>query len=208
VPEVFDCFPYFHADAAEVLADPRIHHYADDGRNFLLVRPKKYDVISVDPAPPIWSAGTVNLYTKEFFDLCKSRLNDHGILCLWIPPVRDTDAMMLLKTFCTVFPNTYVWRSGGPASGLFMIGFQNPQDPAQEGFRTLDNEAEILADLNEWKQEVPSLDLLKSLLFMTPQQLAMFTADSPIITDDHPYTEFPLWRSLFQPLRFLQTTLQ
>jgi hypothetical protein len=31
--------------------------FADDGRNFLLVRSKRYDVISIDPAPPIWSAG-------------------------------------------------------------------------------------------------------------------------------------------------------
>ncbi len=85
VPEVYECFQYFHADGPKILADPRIHHYADDGRNFLLVRPKKYDMITIDPAPPIWSAGTVNLYTREFFELCKSRLKDHGIICLWIP---------------------------------------------------------------------------------------------------------------------------
>jgi spermidine synthase len=203
VPEVFECFPYFHDNAAEVLADPRIHCYADDGRNFLLLRTKRYDVINVDPAPPIWSAGTVNLYTKEFFELCKDRLKDQGIMCLWVPPVQGSEVLLVMKTFHSVFPNARVWRAPrSPVAGFYMMGYCDPKGPAQDGFRKPANEPAILADLNEWKFEprVPSLESLKGLLLMSPEQLGELVADVPVITDDHPYTEFPLWRSLYDPL--------
>ncbi len=202
VPEVFECFQYFHDDAAEVLADPRIHHFADDGRNFLLLRPKRYDIINIDPAPPLWSAGTVNLYTKEFFELCKNRLTDQGIMCLWIPPVQASEVRLVMKSFYAVFPNAQVWRAPRmPVAGFYMMGFRDPAGPAQKGFRRVTNEQELLADLNEFKFEapVPSLESLLSLKLMDSKQLAEFVADVPVITDDHPYTEFPLWRSMYDP---------
>lgn len=202
VPEVFDCFKYFHDDAAEVFADPRIQRYVDDGRNFLLVRPKKYDVINIDPAPPVWSAGTVNLYTREFFELCKERLSEEGILCLWIPPVQASEVRLIMKTFHTVYPHTQVWRAPRwPYAGFFMMGFKNPQGPRHEGFRKLAEEEAVLADLNEWAFEppVPALDALRGLFLMSPEQVGSFVADVPLITDDHPRTEFPLWRSMFDP---------
>jgi spermidine synthase len=200
VPEVYECFKYLCPDAAEVLADPRIHHYADDGRNFLLVRPKKYDVITIDPAPPLWSAGTVNLYTKEFFELCQARLKNHGIVCLWIPPAGASEIRMIAKTFFLVFPNTHVWRSPmQPVIGLYMIGFKNADDPVQNSLRKTADDQAIFADLNEWGKAVPSMDALKVLHMMGPTELAPFIADAPVISDDHPYTEFPLWRSFYDP---------
>jgi hypothetical protein len=32
---------------------------------------------------------------------------------------------------------------------------------------------------------------------LTPEQLALYVSNDRVISDDHPYTEFPLWRSLF-----------
>jgi spermidine synthase len=201
VPDVFDTFQYFHSDAAQVLADPRIRHFADDGRNFLLVHPDTYDVINIDPAPPIWSAGTVNLYTQEFFALCKDRLTDDGILCLWIPSVQASEVKLVMKTFQTVFPNAQVWRAPRtPASGFYMMGFRNPGGPTRPigaGFYPQSDAAAILADLNEftWEDRIPSLDSLQSLFWMGPDALTKYVENVPPITDDHPYTEFPYWRS-------------
>ncbi len=199
-PDVYDCFKFFHADADQVLADPRIRHFADDGRNFLLVRPKKYDIINVDPAPPIWSAGTVNLYTKEFFELCKDRLNDHGIFCLWIPSAQGDEMRMIMKTFVSVFPNASVWRGLAlPAPGFFMMGYKNEDAPSGNEFVNVDDPTEILNDLNEWEPMFSSVESLRGLFLMKPQSLVGFVRDEPIITDDRPYTEFPLWRSIFNP---------
>jgi hypothetical protein len=77
------------------------------------------------------------------------------------------------------------------------MGYRNERGPAFEGFRPLAEEKAVLADLNEFAFEptVPSLEALKGLFLMTPEQLAGFVAGEPVITDDMPYTEFPLWRS-------------
>ena len=55
----------------------------------------------------------------------------------------------------------------------------------------------VVADLNEWQEVWQSPDMLLKLLVFHPPQLAQFVKGVPVITDDHPYTEFPLWRSLF-----------
>ena len=43
-----------------------------DGRNVLLARPKKYDVIVSDPSD-IWVAGVGNLFTREFYEIARAR---------------------------------------------------------------------------------------------------------------------------------------
>src|SRR5208283_4190922 len=55
VPETFDTFKYFHPGAEDVLTKENVHLVTNDGRNHLLLSQKRYDVITVDPAPPIWS---------------------------------------------------------------------------------------------------------------------------------------------------------
>jgi hypothetical protein len=42
--------------------------------------------------------------------------------------------------------------------------------------------------------------MLLSLLLLRPEELKRFVGDAPVITDDHPYTEFPLWRMLYDKM--------
>jgi spermidine synthase len=198
VPEVYECFPYFHADGPTVLADPRVRTYVDDGRNFRLMRPKTYDVITIDPAPPVWSAGTVNLYTREFFSLCRDHLGPEGILCLWVPPVGVSEMRLILRTYLSVFPNTHVWRSlFGPQVGLYLTGFKTERPLDTSRFRSAAAEPAIVTDLAEWEPWLGNPANLERLHLADPAQAAQWVEGVPIVTDDHPYTEFPLWRSLF-----------
>ena len=167
VPEVYDCYRYFHANAPEIMADPRIHMYKDDGRNFLLMRPKSYDVITIDPAPPVWAAGNVNLYTREFFQICKDRLKPGGVFCLYLPPVEASEMLMIVKTFNDVFPDMYVWRGlSSPYPGFFLTGTPGPHaiDPAP--FRAANADAAIVADLAEWNKSVPVPEAMLGLLII------------------------------------------
>jgi spermidine synthase len=199
VPDTYESFKYFYADAARVLADPRVSRYVDDGRNFLLTRDKKYDVITMDPSPPIWSAGTVNLYTKEFFELCKGHLNPDGIMCLWIQPAEYSEIVMIMKTFISVFPRTYVF-SGKRYAGFYMIGLTGEKGPDLGRFERMRNNKAITADLTELNMDIPDAGAIPPLLIFGPEQVDFFTQGIPVIVDDYPYTEFPLWRSLFEPL--------
>src|SRR6202043_4284591 len=57
----------FFSDANQYLNNPKGRIIIADGRNYVRLSPNRYDVIVVDPPHPIWSAGTVGLYTSEFY---------------------------------------------------------------------------------------------------------------------------------------------
>jgi Spermidine synthase len=194
VGETYDCFKYFHSNADQVLSDPRVHHYVDDGRNFLLMRSKKYDVITIDPAPPIWSAGTVNLYTKEFFESCRKHLTSEGIMCLWVQPDAFSEVCMIMKTYLKVFPNASVWR-GPRYGGFYMIGSGSLPDTSISRFREALSDKTVIADINEWEPVPVRPEDIGNMFFLDASMLALFTKDAMVITDNNPYTEFPLWRS-------------
>lgn len=198
VPETYEYYKLFHKNGPAVLADPRIRHYVDDGRNFLQMRSVKYDVISLDPAPPLWSTGTVNLYSAEFFQLAKTKLKPGGILCVWIPPAPFTEVSMILKTFQSIFPNTHVWR-GPYYPGFYLIGLENDKKLDMSRFQKENSNTDVLSDLNEWNK-IPNIESLKKLYILTPKQLSLLVEGVDIITDDTPYTEFPLWRKYFNDL--------
>ncbi len=196
VGEEYETFKYFHNDAEQVLTNKRVHTYTDDGRNFLLMQKKKYDIIVIDPAPPLWSAGTVNLYTSDFFKLCKQHLNTNGIMCMWIPPESMTDVKMIMKSYYVVFPNTTVY-AGPSYPGFFMIGGPNDITIDMNRFAAADQTPRVMNDLNEWGVLFKSSANLLDLKIMDSEQLRKNVENAKEITDNFPYTEFPLWRSKF-----------
>ncbi|HET9314194.1 MAG TPA: hypothetical protein VFQ51_01345, partial [Vicinamibacteria bacterium] len=65
VPSVAELFGYFHADGPALLRKPDLHVVVDDGRRFLERTRESFDVITVDPPPPVEAAGSSLLYTRE-----------------------------------------------------------------------------------------------------------------------------------------------
>ncbi len=66
-----------------VLDRPGVQTYVTDGRNFLLLQPARYDVISLEVSS-IWFAGAASLYNREFYGLVRSRLAEGGVLQQWL----------------------------------------------------------------------------------------------------------------------------
>ena len=87
VPSVKDAFPFYHADAPQVLKNPKGRIVVDDGRRFLSRTREKFDVIVIDPPPPIEAAGSSLLYSEEFYALAKARLKPNGIVATWVPEI-------------------------------------------------------------------------------------------------------------------------
>jgi spermidine synthase len=93
-----------------LLADPRIRFRVADGRHALEAEGRQYDVIEIDAVRPE-SAGSGNLYSKEFFTVALRRLKARGIMCAWAPTPRAS------ATFRSVFPHVI-----GNATGTILIG--------------------------------------------------------------------------------------
>jgi hypothetical protein len=82
----------------------------DDGRRALLLHAPDLDVITLEPLMP-YTPAALPFYTREFYELARSRLRDGGVLAQWIPvhamPV-DLYAS-LVRTFLEVFPDGALW---------------------------------------------------------------------------------------------------
>ncbi len=194
VPETFACFEYFHPNDRDVLKNKNIRLVTNDGRNHLLLTSKKYDVITVDPAPPIWSAGTVNLYTREFFQLCKDSLTPDGVMCLWFPGGYPADSLAILRTFTEVFEETSVWR-GPHAWGYYYIGTVKkvPWDEFKQKAENAFKQPAIVKDLVEYDESCSLPDRLYRLQ-ISKSEIDGYRHEGSLITDDYPFTEFFLWR--------------
>ena len=112
VPSVPRFFGYFHEDAEKVLSAPHARIVIDDGRRFLARSTGTFDVITIDPAPPMSAAGTSFLYSEEFYAAVKARLKSDGIMQQWIPePLEPAVLSAFAKAIKESFPYTRVFRS-------------------------------------------------------------------------------------------------
>jgi spermidine synthase len=126
VPEIVEVARrFFLANPPRVLDDPRIAIAQADGRNFLLLHPtRRYDLITVY-GRPIGLAGASTLYSREFYDLCRTRLSPGGILQQWLDlhHLRWEDQLAVLATLGASFPYVALWTFGHKA---ILLGSNEP----------------------------------------------------------------------------------
>lgn len=198
MPQVIDCVRYFQGCDVRELAPGRIEVIADDGRNDLLRARQTFDVITLDPAPPLHSAGTVNLYSSDFMALCRERLSPGGVVCVWLPPERLDDSLSVLRGFAQEFPHVRVFSGSRRDNGFLLLGRKTPfGDVAakiKDGFR----DPATVRDLAEWDDEFASAERVLSHEVGDRDLLIEFAGAGPVNSDDHPFTEFPLWRAVTQ----------
>src|SRR3989441_11202665 len=146
---------YSGVNYSNPLRDPRVHPVVQDGRFFLQASPRQYDIISGEPPPPK-VAGSVNLYTQEFFSLMNSRLKEGGIATFWLPinQLKVEEAKAILRAFHYAFPNSPVWT--GANQDWIMMGIKGPgREVKEEKLRQLWSEPATGADLRRIGIEVP-----------------------------------------------------
>jgi spermidine synthase len=96
---------YFAEHNFGVVTNPKVEIVSDDGRHYLATTDEKFDAITSDPLDP-WVKGAATLYTREFWQLCKARLNDDGVVTVFLQLYESTDAAVQseIATFFDVFP--------------------------------------------------------------------------------------------------------
>jgi len=102
------------------LRDRRFEFRFEDGRNALERGDRLWDVIETDALLP-YSAGSGNVYSREFFEGCARRLAPGGLMCTWSPTPR------VHATFKAAFPHVV-----SLSEGLLLVGSNQPIviDPA------------------------------------------------------------------------------
>jgi spermidine synthase len=194
VPSVKEAFGFYHADAAEVLENPSGRIIIDDGRRYLRRTREKFDVIVIDPPPPIEAAGSSLLYSTEFYELAKARLSPGGILQAWFPGGERTSGQAVMRSVCDSFPYVRAFI-GADGWGIHFLASMEPIEvpPAEQLIARVPLTASH--DLLEWNE---SQDLQAYLERTFSREIAIEEAINPLpdirITDDQPYNEYFLLR--------------
>jgi hypothetical protein len=183
--EVFDLADFYSGiNYSNPLRDPRVTAFVQDGRFFLQASPRKYDIISGEPPPPK-VAGSVNLYTEEFFSLMHSRLKEGGIATFWLPinQLKVVEAKAILRAFHNAFSNASVWASADQE--WIMMGIKGPGRGVREDeIGRLWSDAATRADLMRIGIEVPQQ--LGALFLMDGEEIDRITRDIAPLTDFYP----------------------
>ena len=103
---------YFSEENHGVIDNPIVNIAIDDGRHFLLTTDQTFDGITSDPLDP-WVKGAAALYTREFWQLAKSRLNPGGVVTVFVQLYESTEEAVKseVATFLEVFPNGAVFAN-------------------------------------------------------------------------------------------------
>ena len=171
-----------------VFENPLFNYRLNDGRNHILMTKTKYDMISTGIIHPLVSAGSSNIYTADFYRLCRRILSEDGIMCQWVPLHRLPEAhyKMIVRTFIEVFPHTTLWYKYTP-DFVILIGTHEPLRIDYKNFMARARIASIREGLAADDLDGPSL--LDSFM-MGPEAVRKYAGVGPIHTDNRPRLEF------------------
>ena len=127
VPEVVS--EYFSDHNFAVADNPKVQFRIDDGRHFLLTTDETFDAITSDPLDP-WVKGAANLYTLEFWELVRQRLNPGGGVTVFVQLYEaGIEAVKSeIATFLEAFPYGTIWANtiNGQGYDLVLMGRREP----------------------------------------------------------------------------------
>ena len=197
VPSVPTLVTFFHSNAALMMSSPLSHVVIDDGRFFLERTSEQYDVITVDPPPPVSAAGSSLLYSKEFYAVAQRHLRPGGILQQWFPGGEPATVAAVARSVKESFP--YVRAFGtleGPGIHFLASMSPIPQLSASELARKLP--ADAVRDLLEYgpastPEEQFGIVLRKELSL---DAIIGQAPGTPAVQDDRAVNEYFLLRRL------------
>lgn len=187
---------YFDDVNHRPLEDPRTEVIVNDGRNHLLVTPKKYDVILSQPSNP-WIAGVANLFTREYFELGAQKLKTGGIFALWVQMygLRLQNMQSVIKTFQSVFPHVLVFNPRLKGD-LILIGSKRDLRIDVTAVQRRMSALAVKGDLV--RVQVESIYDLLGVFRIGTRELAAWFGNAPLHTDDNALIEFSAPKDLYR----------
>jgi len=185
----------FAAYNYDCLADPRVNLITGDGRNHMALTEKRYDVIVSHPTNP-WISGVGDLFTREYFELARSRLNSGGIMCAWFQTYHMPagDLKTAIRTFLGVFAHATLYMSN--ESDLIILGSSTPFGFDGRLISRM-NEPRVSSDLRRvWISE-PS-DILCAEVARDESLRRWVGPVGPLHTDDNLHLEFSAGRMVLE----------
>jgi spermidine synthase len=172
-----------------VLEDPRFGYSILDGRNFVKYTGRNYDIIMNDANYAVATA-SASLFTREHFEMCRSRLKPGGIFSTWMTIDLDPgDFATVLKTFQSVFPHAMLWMA--PNCINKQVVLTGSAEPWQIDLRQMEsrfNDPGIREDLS--RINILSVYDWLDCIILDSEGIQSIARKAPVNSDNHPVLEF------------------
>lgn len=194
-PAVVKATKFFRTYTKNSATNPKVKIIIDDARNYLLATENKYDIIISEPSN-LWIQGINNLFTKEFFEIAKSKLNSGGIFCQWLHTyrIKSDDLKIAAKTFSSVFNNITVWSL--VSGDILLVGGDNKFFDYRNILKKKLFHPAISFDLYYMKAK-DIYTLIESSFLLDTGEVNKFAENSIINTDNFPTLEFSVPKSIY-----------
>jgi spermidine synthase len=210
---------YFSELNEDVASNPKVQVRIDDGRHYVLTTNEKFDAVTTDLVDP-WVKGTAALFTREFFEGVKQRLNPGGVMTMFVQLYETSPEAVKseVATFFDVFPNSAIFGNTRQGRGydMVLVGQAEPlridvdemerrlsrpeYARVKESLRSIDiaSAVGLLAtyagrpsDLSQWLQQAPiNRDRDLRLQYLAGMGMNMFQNEK-IYADLLAYRRFP-----------------
>ena len=189
----------------EVLAQPNVHVFLEDGRNQLMLSREDYDLITLE-LTSVWFAGASSLYSRDFYALAKSRLRPDGVLQQWIQihHLNPRDLVSVIRTLQSEFAHVSFWVYGGQG---ILVASERPQMLRPQA---LDRARVVLERWSRGADREAQLGAILHSRYLAPEEVARLClgAPSPINTDRNRYLEYATPRENLSRLPFQEINLK
>lgn len=187
-PDVQGVAEFFTPENRDVINNPRFNFIVNDGRNALLLDPQKHSLIISDATNPK-TFDSWTLYTREFYELVKQRLEPGGVFSQWVLiPLPGDSIKILLNTFRSVFPHTSLWCIYGSSQCLMLATPERLEIDYRELSARL---GPVLEPSGLAEYGVGDVDKFLSFLLLGEDELERALAGfTTINTDDLPHAQF------------------
>lgn len=183
---------------------PRCSIVYDDARSYLNFTDKNFDIVISEPSNP-WVAGVGKLFTREFYQSAKLKLNDQGVLVQWVQEYAFTTEQysLVLRTLKAEFSHQALIRISG--GDTLLIASEHSLFPDAKQLDAVQSTVNSLHLVKEQLEryfdtaDVRSI-LLERYLFdeIGVARAAEMYSDDTLITDINMRLEFDAPLSLFQ----------
>lgn len=200
VPSIPKLFGYYHHDAETLFADPNARVIIDDARRYLSRTAERFDVILVDPPPPIEAAASSLLYSVEFYRTVVARLAPGGIFQQWTDIEEPYLLASITKSLTAVFPFVRAFK---PVEGLGVhyIASMQPIPDKSPSELAAELSPGAAADLVEWGPFATPVGQFEAMLSreFNVVEILNTTPGALPVTDDRPVNEYFLVRRYVRP---------
>ena len=162
------------------LSDRRVSIHIGDARSSLLLADHHFDTIVSQPSHPFTSGGA-QLYTREFFQLASSRLNDDGVFVQWMGLQFVSEELLrsLIGTVCSTFPYVDIYQPP-PGGAILLMASNRPLEYDSE------HDIAIHDNKDQWERlGIFSPTDLRAVRVARTEQLRRLSENAPLISDGH-----------------------